>query len=203
MIIGGAAIAGSSILFIPSAPPSGEQPTNSIKKVAEEEQAAPGPGEGCQLNAGPCMFNFTIPKPAFQPTYGIPNGSNTNATSPTESYTGIFHFNPNSLPDNVKAANELDIVKAFVQRFPDARVSVEDQRLCMTQIQCDVFHGVTYSYRLTVNPDLTKYWTLWVMVDENNQLVRKDFSCGESVKGSAMPNSYPSDTPQQIWSGCL
>ena len=148
-------------------------------------------------------YPFSHPEPPIEsgPVVLQQGDSIVNETSAATN-SGIFHFNPNSLPAYVRATNELDIVKAFVHRFPDARVSIEDQRLCMTQGQCDVFHGVTYSYRLTVNPDLTKYWTLWVMVDENNQLIRKDFSCGESVKGSAMPNSYPSDTPEQIMSEC-
>lgn len=184
MIIGGVAIASIPLYFM-------LPPQTSNKGTSER-------------------YPFSHPEPAaVSGTVILQQGDSLINETSAATNSGTFYSNPNSLPDYVRATNELDIVKAFVQRLPDATVSLDkDQKLCMTSDYvasnyCQVFHTVRYSYsKQTENAGIERFWTLRVTVDENNELFAKDLSCGESVGGSAMSEMHPADTPEQIMSEC-
>lgn len=184
LIIAGAVVSGFAILSL--SPIAQQSSTELVLSNTTSSGSSPASSNiiGCNSASNSCTF----------PAVSIPGTGESD----------IFGFLPNFLPDYVKAANELDTVKAFVKRFPQAEVSVgEDQKLCSIGDQCEVFHTVNYSYSLkSETTQIGSFWKLDIMLDANDKVIRAGLVCGHSVGGSAMGEIHPADTVQQVMSEC-
>ena len=158
-----------------------EEPAPKPKPTLQRE-----PDGVCYLGEGSCDFQFTLEEPV------------------------AHSIRPDS-PDWLTKIYEMDIVKAFVTRFPGYQVSIEpineDSRTGPAFEGQGAQSKVSYTYRYEHPHEegqmfFTRIIILSLFLDDEHEVIRKDMVCGGSAGGSAVFENIGNPSIEQVTTYC-